>query len=98
MLVTEALAETDSLRPGEMSTYQALAQKRSCCRSTLSRQHQGRVVSHKQKVEDQRILHPRGKAELLQYIRELTERHLMPKRQIITNFTTPSAKWEPSDR
>ena len=98
MPLEEGLAELDSLRPREKFSYQALARKHGCCRLTLSRQHQGRVVSHKQKAEDQRILHPRDKAELVQYIRGLTERHLMPTRQMIVNFTTPLARWEPSDR
>ena len=43
------------------------------------------------------MLHPRDEAELVKYIRGLTERHLMPTRQMIVNFVTPLASWEPSD-
>ena len=97
MPVKEALAEIDSLRPGEQFSYRALAKKHSCSRSTLMRQHKGQAVPHEQKVEDQRLLHPRDEAELVEYIRGFTERHLMSTRQIIINFATPFCGWEPSD-
>jgi hypothetical protein len=35
------------------------------------------------------ILHPRDEAELVQYIRGLTERHIPPTRQMIINSATP---------
>ena len=63
----------------------------------MMRQHKGQAVPHEQKVEDQRLLHPRDEAELVEYIRGLTERHLMPTRQMIINFATPFCGWEPSD-
>jgi hypothetical protein len=38
-----------------------------------------------------------NEAELVQYIRGLTERHLMPIKQMIKNFATPILGKEPSN-
>ena len=61
------------------------------------RQHKGEAAPHEEKAEHQHLLHPRDEAELVEYIRGLTERHLMPTRQMIINFATPLCDWEPSD-
>jgi hypothetical protein len=92
MTVKEALLKIDSLRLGEKLSYQALAKKHSCSYLTLMRQHKGQAALHKEKAEHQRLLHLRNKAELIEYIRGLIERHLMPLRQIIINFATPLCK------
>lgn len=42
-------------------------------------------------------MHPRNEAELVQYIRGLTERHLMPTRPMLKNFAAPVIGREPSD-
>lgn len=97
MLMNEVFAAIDRLKPGERFPYQALAKKYGCCRTTLSRRHKRQTVSHEQKSENQRILHPHNKAELVQYIRELTKRYL-PTRQTIVRFATPLLPWEPSNR
>ena len=97
MPVKEALAELRALKPGESFSYRALAKKYGCCRSTLTRQHKQEVASHEDKALSQRLIHPRDEEELVQYIARLTERHLMPTRQMIRNFATPLAGKEPSD-
>jgi hypothetical protein len=97
MPVKEALAELRALKPGESFSYRALAKKYGCCRSTLTRQHKQEVASHEDKALSQQLIHPRDEEELVQYIARLTERHLMPTRQMIRNFATPLAGKEPSD-
>ncbi|KAF2621503.1 hypothetical protein BU25DRAFT_354172, partial [Macroventuria anomochaeta] len=42
------------------------------------------------------LMHPRNEAELVQYIRGLTEQHLMPTRQMLKNFAAPVIGREPS--
>ncbi|KAF2622850.1 hypothetical protein BU25DRAFT_351429 [Macroventuria anomochaeta] len=42
-------------------------------------------------------MHPHNEAELVQYIRGLTEQHLMPTRQMLKNFTAPVIRREPSN-
>lgn len=98
MPLEEALAELDSLKPGEHFSYQALAKKHGCVRSTLTRRHRGLNASRATKARRQRLLHPRDEVEVVQYIRGLTERHLMPTRQMIINIITPLCNWEPSDQ
>ena len=95
--VKEALKEIDSLRPGEHFSYWGLAKKHGCSRTTLTRLHKGQATPQEEAINSQRLLHPRDEAELIQYIRGLTERHLMPTRQMIINFAAPLCRWEPSD-
>lgn len=72
-------------------------QKHSCSSTTFTEHHQGRRTSHAESQLHQRLLHPRDEVELVQYIRRLTERHILPKTQMIINFATPLCRWEPSD-
>ena len=78
-------------------SYRTLAKKHNFSRSTLMRRHKDRAAPHEQKAENPRILHPRDEAELVEYIRGLTERHLMPTRHMIANFAAHVCGWEPSD-
>jgi hypothetical protein len=97
MPIKEALAELRALGPGGSLSYRALTRKHGCCRSTLTRQQKQLVASHDDKALSQRLIHPRDGAELVQYIAGLTERHMMPTRQMIRGFATPLAGKEPSD-
>ena len=98
MPLQDALAEIDRLKPGSKLSYQALAKKHGCCRSTLTRRHRGQMIPHQEEALQRRLLHPRDEVEVVEYIRALTKRHLMPTRQMITNFLTPLCSWEPSER
>lgn len=40
----------------------------------------------------------RDEVEVVEYVRELTKRHLMPTRQMVINFVAPLCCWEPSER
>lgn len=97
MPLQEALAEIDRLKPGAKVSYQALAQKHGCCRSTLTRQHKNQVVPHTVKINNQRLLHPRDEVEVVEYIRGLTKRNLKPTRQMVMNFVTPLCCRAPSE-
>ena len=83
MPVKEALKEIEQLDSDNEFSYQKLATKHGCWHSTLTRQHKGKTVSHEAKAQNQRLMHPRDEAELVQYIKGLTEQHLMPTRQMI---------------
>ena len=89
MPVKDALAEAGAAGQGEGLSYTKLAEKHGVVRSTLTRQLKGKSASKKDQALKQRLLHPHNEAEVLQYIRELTKRHLMPTRQMIINFVTP---------
>ena len=97
MPLQEALAEIDRLKPGAKVSYQALAKKHGCCRSTLTRRHKNQVVPHTVKINSQRLLHPRDEVEVVEYIRGLTRRNLKPTRQMVINFVTPLCCRAPSE-
>jgi hypothetical protein len=97
MPVKDAIAEADAVDQSQDVSYTKLAEKHGVVRSTLTRQLKGECASKEEQALKQRLLHPRDEAELVKYIRELTERHLMPTRQMIINFATPLCKWEPSE-
>ncbi|KAF2032347.1 hypothetical protein EK21DRAFT_33938, partial [Setomelanomma holmii] len=59
--------------------------------STLSQRHKGKTSSFKAKVIGQKKLSLQQELELVQYIRDLTERGLPPTREIIQNFTSAVA-------
>jgi hypothetical protein len=89
MSVKAAIQELESADPGEELSHRKLAEKHGITRSTLTRQVNGVHASRQDDALNRRLLHPRDEAELVQYIRGLTERHLMPTRQIIINFAIP---------
>ena len=88
MGIKEALDAIAALKLGEHFSYSQLAKNHSCCRSTLSRRHRGISASNQVKANDQLLLNPRDEAEVVKYIQGLTERHLMPTRQIIINIVS----------
>ena len=89
MSVKEAVAEGRATRHRDDFSYTKLADKHGVTRSTLTRQLNGECASKEDQALSQRLMHPSDEAELVQYIRGLTERHLMPTRQMLKNFATP---------
>ena len=83
--------------PGDAFTYQGLAEKHRVARTTLRKHHRGQAVTRKEVSERRRLLNPHDEAELVQYIRRLTEKHCSLTRQMIINFATALCKWEPFD-
>jgi hypothetical protein len=98
MPLEKALAELAALKNNEHIPYTVLAKKHGCCRTTLSRRHKGACASNEVKSQHQLVLHPRDEIEVVQYVKSLTERHLMPTRKILRRIVTSLCKWEPSDR
>jgi hypothetical protein len=98
MALDAALAYIRSLKQGESFSYTKVAKKYGISRTTLSTHHQGGRTTISDAHQDQRLLHPRDKAELVQYIKRLTEKHCPPTRQMIINFATPLCDWESSDQ
>ncbi|KAF1933790.1 uncharacterized protein M421DRAFT_51816 [Didymella exigua CBS 183.55] len=97
MPLEEALAELDTLGPDDTLSYQALAKKHGYCRSTLTRCHRGVCASREDKAKDQLVLHPRDEVEIVQYVKSLTERHLMSTRKVLVRIITPLCRWPLSD-
>jgi hypothetical protein len=97
MSVKAAIKELRAADSDEDISYRKLAKKHHICRSTLARQAQGIHALRDDSALNRRLLHLRDEAELVKYIRGLTERHLMPTRQMIVNFATPLCAWEPSE-
>ena len=90
--IDDALAELESLEPGEEYSYRKIAAKYGVVRSTLTRRHQGLVRPAQVKNSNQQKLTPEQEQELVQYIKGLTERHLPPTREMIRNFASTIAK------
>ena len=97
MSLEAALSYIRSLRPGESFSYRKVAEKYHISRTTLAEHHQGKRTTREKQYDQLRILPQRDEAELVQYIRGLTEKHCPPTRQMIINFATPLCRWEPSD-
>ncbi|KAF2621281.1 hypothetical protein BU25DRAFT_443848 [Macroventuria anomochaeta] len=97
MTIEAALAELDAADSDEDISYTKLAKKHGVWRSTLSRKDQGIHASRAEEGLNRRAMHPRNEAELVDYIRTLTERHLMPTRQMIKNFAVPILGYGPGD-
>lgn len=87
-----ALAEIESLKPGEDFQYFVIADKHGVNRSTLSRRHRVVTTSHAAKSSHQQSLSPQQERELVRYIEGLTERHIPPTREMIRNFASNVAK------
>jgi hypothetical protein len=92
--IEAALAAIESLKPGEKLVYTQIAAKHGVDRRTLARRHQHITAPRKTKAENQQALHPRQEQELLQYIKQLTERGLPPTRAMIRRFASDIAKRE----
>jgi len=97
MSLEDALEDLRAANPNESISYTKLAKKHGVWRSTLTRREQGVHASRAAKAVNQRLLTPQDEEELVQYICGLTERHLMPTRQMIKNFAAPIAKREISE-
>ncbi|KAF1351746.1 hypothetical protein EJ07DRAFT_183649 [Lizonia empirigonia] len=97
MSVKEAVAEGRATRHRDNFQYTKLAEKHGVTRSTLTRQLNGECASKEDQALKQQLMHPRDEAELVQYIRGLTEQHLMPTRQMLKNFAAPIIGREPLD-
>ena len=97
MSVKEAVAEGRATRHSDNFQYTKLAEKYGVTRSTITRQLNGECASKETQALKQRLMHPRDEAELVQYVKGLTERHLMPTRQMLKNFAAPIIGREPSD-
>jgi hypothetical protein len=94
-----ALADIESLRPGEKINYTKIAKKHGVDQSTLSRRHRGIQGSHQHQYENQRILNNQQSKELIKWIKNLTERGLPPSCSMLQNFakeitgTKPGICW-----
>lgn len=96
--IDDALAAIEPLDPGEKFCYQIIADQFDVDRTTLSRRHRRVSSSSNNKYLKQQKLTNEEEAELLRYIRELSERHLAPTRNMVRNFACQIAKDDVSER
>jgi hypothetical protein len=89
--IDDALAEIESLEPGEHFVYQKIADKYGVSRSTLSRRHRGVQGQARTKNINQQKLSPPQELELIRYIERLTKQGLPPTREMIQNFASKVA-------
>ncbi|KAG9188376.1 hypothetical protein G6011_02299 [Alternaria panax] len=86
--IQEAIAEIESREPGDEFSYQAIAKKYSVPRTTLMRRHKGESETYGLRKLS---LHPEHEAELVRYIKTLTERRLPPTRTMVQQFASELA-------
>lgn len=89
--IENALAELESLAPGELVRYAKTAKKHGVWRSTLTRRHQAATQSYASKSINQRKLDDQQEQELVRYITSLTKQGLPPTRALIQNFASDVA-------
>jgi len=83
--IQEAIRDIESCEPGAPFSYSQVAKKHCVDRCTLARRHQGRNQPHRLAHLS---LHPQHEAELVRYIKTLTERRTPPTRVMIRNFAS----------
>jgi len=91
-LIDDALAEIESLEPGENLSYSKIADKYGVWRSTLTRRHKAETRSREEQAIVQQKLSVQQEVELVKYIKGLTKQRLLPTREIIQNFALVVAK------
>ena len=95
--IKDAITQINSLKPGEKLVYQKIADNHGVNRVTLMRHHKRVQADQQTKNISQLKLNPPQEAELVKYIKELTERRLPPTRAMIRNFACIIGKTEVSD-
>ena len=83
--IQEAIAEIESREPGDKFSYQQIAKKYGVNRVTLMRRHKHETEDYSVRNQS---LHPEREAELVRYIKTLTEQRLPPTRTIIQQFAS----------
>jgi hypothetical protein len=86
--IQEAIAEIESRELGDEFSYQAIAKKYGVARMTLMRRHKGETEAYGLR---RLSLHLEHEAELVRYIKTLTERRLPPTRTIVQQFASELA-------
>jgi hypothetical protein len=93
----EALAAIESLGRGKKFIYQEIADRYNVNRSILSRRHRGIQCSMKEYAVNKQLLSPHHEEELVKYIIGLTERGLLPTKEMIQSFASEVVKKEMGD-
>jgi hypothetical protein len=89
--IEKAIAAIESRDLGDKLIYQEYADWFSVSRSILSQSHHGCQAMQEAKIFDQTKLTPQQEEELVLYIRNLTERGLLPTNTMIQNFASTIA-------
>ena len=84
--IEAAIAEIESLKPGEKINYTKTARKYGISRSTLSRRHRGVQHTRAEQYNDQRTLNNGQAKTLIKWINDLTDKGLSPTLEMLRNF------------
>ncbi|KAF2022551.1 hypothetical protein EK21DRAFT_15158, partial [Setomelanomma holmii] len=85
--IEDAIAAIKLRKSGDDFTYTEVVNQFNVDQSTFSQRHKGKTSSFKAKKK----LNLQQELELVQYIRDLTERGLPPTREMIQNFASAVA-------
>jgi hypothetical protein len=92
--IEDALAAIESLGEGEQFTYREIAHRYGVNRSILSRRHRGVQRSIEEYAVTRQLLSPYQEEGLVKYIIRLTERGLLPTKEMIQTFACKVVKKE----
>jgi hypothetical protein len=95
--INDAINQINKLKHGDKLCYQNIADNHGVDRRTLSRHHRGVQAPIATKNINQLKVNLHQEEELVQYIVDLTERHLPPTREMIKNFAHGIAKVDVSE-
>jgi hypothetical protein len=84
--IEAALADLESLKPGERPNYAQIGRKHGVDRSTLSKRHRHVQQSREARYEAQRILNDQQSETLIKWINNLIKRGLPPSNEMLRNF------------
>jgi hypothetical protein len=90
--IEAAIAEIESLEPGESFSYSKLATKYNVVRSTLSRRHKALTTTRAANAVTRRKMSLQQERELVRYIESLAKRAIFSTREMIQNFASQIAK------
>jgi hypothetical protein len=90
--IDDAIAELESLQPGEKLCYTTTAKKHGVVRSTLMQRYTGQTRARNERDLDQWKLNPQQEHELILYIEHLTRQGLPPTRSMVQNFAATIAQ------
>jgi methylmalonyl-CoA mutase N-terminal domain/subunit len=89
--IDDAIAELESLQPGEKLCYTTTADKHGMVQSTLMRRYTGQTRARDKRNLVQRKLNPQQEDKLILYIEHLTRQGLPPTRYMVQNFAATIA-------
>ncbi|KAF1944980.1 hypothetical protein EJ02DRAFT_325838, partial [Clathrospora elynae] len=90
--IDKAVEDFKLQEPGEELLYTKFAEKYNVSKVTLAQRCQGKQAPKKAQAVNQQQLNPQQELELVEYIRGLTKKGLLPTREMVQNFASQIVK------